>query len=156
MRWPSVKRVLVYLEDDLVQSDEVLGLGPPLVLVVVRVLQLGLQRVGHALVPLHHRAQLDVAQVARAGTTAPKSLQRTSTSPPLPGTAPNRDTRVVGKYCTSGGCERSMSLRCQGCSNRVFFFFTCAGTAGWTPCLWCLHRGPALSASVDGWNGGPA
>lgn len=59
----------MYLEDDLIETDEVLGLGSPLGLVIVRLLELGLQRVSHALVPLHYRAQLDVAQVARTPHT---------------------------------------------------------------------------------------
>lgn len=52
-----------HLQDDVVEADEVLRLGAPLALVGVGLLQLGVQRVSHALVPLHQRAQLDVAQV---------------------------------------------------------------------------------------------
>lgn len=57
--------VHTHLQDDVVEADEVLGLGAPLALVGVGLLQLGVQSVGHALVPLHQRAQLDVAQVTR-------------------------------------------------------------------------------------------
>lgn len=54
---------MMYLQDDVVQADEVLGTRSSL-LVRLGLLQLGLQSVGHALVPLHQRAQLDVGQVA--------------------------------------------------------------------------------------------
>lgn len=57
----------MYLEDDVIEANEVLGARAPFVLVCLRLLQLGLQHVGHALVPLHHRPQLDVGQVAMEG-----------------------------------------------------------------------------------------
>lgn len=54
------------LQDDVVESDQVLWAGPPLVLVVFGFLQFGMQSVSHALIPLHQRAQLDVGQITAA------------------------------------------------------------------------------------------
>lgn len=51
------------LQDDVVESDEVLWTGAPLVLVGAGFLQFSLQSVGHALVSLHQCAQLDVGQI---------------------------------------------------------------------------------------------
>lgn len=63
----NTTQVCLYLEDDVIEANEVLGARAPFVLVCLRLLQLGLQHVGHALVPLHHRPQLDVGQVAMEG-----------------------------------------------------------------------------------------
>lgn len=57
----------LYLQDDVVEADQVLWAGSSLVLVGFRLLQFGLQSVGHALIPLHQRAQLDVGQVTGRG-----------------------------------------------------------------------------------------
>lgn len=59
-----VPRPHTCLQDNVIEADEVLWTGAPLILIPLRLLQLGLQCVRHALVPLHQRAQLDVAQVA--------------------------------------------------------------------------------------------
>lgn len=56
-----------YLQDDIVEADEVLRSGPSLVLVSFGFLQFSLQSMGHALIPLHQRAQLDVGQVTGRG-----------------------------------------------------------------------------------------
>lgn len=53
----------VYLQDDVIESNEILRTRPPLVLVHLGLLQFALQSVSHAFVPLHQRAQLDVGQV---------------------------------------------------------------------------------------------
>lgn len=57
---------VAYLQDDVIEADEVLGPGSSLVLVRLGLLELSLQGVGHALIALHHRPQLDVGQVAGA------------------------------------------------------------------------------------------
>lgn len=59
----AAAEAVAHLQDDVVEADEVLRLGAPLALVGLGLLQLGVQSVSHALVPLHQRAQLDVAQV---------------------------------------------------------------------------------------------
>lgn len=53
----------IHLQDDIVEADEVLRPRPSLVLITLRFLQFRLQSVGHALIPLHQCAQLDVGQV---------------------------------------------------------------------------------------------
>lgn len=60
----------IYLQDDVVEADEVLWTGPSLVLVGFRFLQFSLQSMGHALIPLHQRTQLDVGQVTARRPTA--------------------------------------------------------------------------------------
>lgn len=55
--------MVVYLQDDVVEANEILWTGPSLVLVRIGFLQFGLQGTGHALIPLHQRTQLDVTQV---------------------------------------------------------------------------------------------
>lgn len=57
----------IYLQDDVVEADEVLWTGASLVLVGFRFLEFSLQSVGHALIPLHQRTQLDVGQVTGRG-----------------------------------------------------------------------------------------
>lgn len=54
----------MYLQDDVIEADEVLRTGAPLALVSLRLLQLGLQCVGHALISLHQSTQLDIGQIA--------------------------------------------------------------------------------------------
>ncbi len=58
----------MYLQDDVVEADEVLWTGTSLVLVGFGFLQFSLQSVSHALIPLHQGTQLDVGQVAARGT----------------------------------------------------------------------------------------
>lgn len=62
----DIQRAELYLQDDVIEADQVLRPGAPLAVVGPRLLQLNLQGVSHALVPLHQRAQLDVGQIAAA------------------------------------------------------------------------------------------
>lgn len=59
----AVARQGSHLQDDVVESDEILRTGAPLVLVCPGLLQFSLQSVSHALIPLHQCAQLDVGQI---------------------------------------------------------------------------------------------
>lgn len=54
---------LFYLQDDIIEADEILRTGPSFVLISLRFLEFCLQSMSHTLIPLHQCTQLDVGQV---------------------------------------------------------------------------------------------